>query len=106
MSKRSEVTDEVVPSGPLGPWRLSLSIIVAAAFTGMPLSDAATTGDGLDLALLRSFGVAFLTWIAVGRVNRMLGQAELAAVRARRTEAEAAHAWPAADDEHLRSSAP
>jgi hypothetical protein len=69
------------PGGPLGPWRLSLSIIVSAAFTGMHLSRAATTGVGLDMALVRSFAVAFLTWIALSSINRVLGEATAAADR-------------------------
>ena len=60
------------PRGPLGPWKLSIAIGVSALFTGMALFDAATTGLGIDMALLRSFGVAFLTWIAVGILNRVL----------------------------------
>ena len=74
MSKRSEQR-VVRPSGPLGPWRLSLSIVAAALFTGMPLSRAATTGVGLDMALLRSFVVAFFTWIALSMINRVLADA-------------------------------
>lgn len=58
--------------GPLGPWRLTLAIATSAVFTGMPLVDAATAGVGVDMALLRSFGVAFLTWISVGALNRAL----------------------------------
>jgi hypothetical protein len=60
------------PQGPLGPWRLSISVLVALGFTGMPLWQTAQTGVGLDMALLRSFGVAFITWIATGRLNKML----------------------------------
>jgi hypothetical protein len=69
------------PGGPLGPWRLSLSIVVAALFTGMPLSRAASTGIGLDSALLRSFVVAFFTWIALSSINRVLADATAAADR-------------------------
>jgi hypothetical protein len=58
--------------GPLGPWRLTLAIGTSAIFTGMPLIDAATAGVGVDMALLRTFGVAFLTWISVGALNRAL----------------------------------
>jgi len=60
------------PQGPLGPWRLSISVLVAPGFTGMPLWQTAQTGVGLDMALLRSFGVAFITWIATGRLNKLL----------------------------------
>ncbi|MCU1361109.1 MAG: hypothetical protein JWN99_2398 [Ilumatobacteraceae bacterium] len=78
VSKR-DADRPVRPSGPLGPWRLSLSIVAAAVFTGMPLSRAATTGIDLDTALMRSFVVAFFTWIALSFVNRVLGQAAAAA---------------------------
>lgn len=81
MSKRDDADRPVRPSGPLGPWRLSLSIVVAAVFTGMPLSRAATTGIGLDAALLRSFVVAFFTWIALSSINRVLAYAEASAAR-------------------------
>jgi hypothetical protein len=54
---------------------LSLSIVAAAVFTGMPLSRAATTGVGLDMALVRSLVVAFFTWIALSMVNRVLAEA-------------------------------
>jgi hypothetical protein len=69
------------PSGPLGPWRLSLSIVVAAVFTGMPLADAATSGVGVDSALIRSFVVAFFTWVALSCINRVLADATAAADR-------------------------
>ena len=62
--------------GPLAVWRLPLSVGVAAACTGMPLLDALTTGQHLDLALGRSFGAAFFVWIATGRVNHILADAE------------------------------
>ena len=80
MSKRGE-NRPVRPGGPLGPWRLSLSIVVAAVFTGMPLSRAASTGIGLDGALLRSFVVAFFTWIALSSINRVLADATAAVDR-------------------------
>jgi hypothetical protein len=81
VSKKKDEDRPVRPSGPLGPWRLSLSIAVAAAFTGMPLSRAATSGIGLDMALLRSFVVAFFTWIALSSINRVLAEASAAAAR-------------------------
>lgn len=58
--------------GPLAPWRLSIAIAASAAFTGMPLIDAARSGVDVDMAMLRSFGLAFLTWVAVGALNRAL----------------------------------
>ena len=78
-AKRSDVTVAVAPHrapGPLAVWRLPLSVGAAAACTGMPLLDAVTTGQHLDLALGRSFGAAFLVWIATGRVNHILADAE------------------------------
>ncbi len=75
MSKKDRAEGESAearPQGPLGPWRLSISVLVALGFTGMPLWQTAQTGIGVDMALLRSFGVAFITWIATGRLNRML----------------------------------
>ena len=64
------------PPGPLAPWKLSISVAASAALTGMPLTDAAMSGIGIDMALLRSFGTAFFVWIAVGFVNKVLLQAE------------------------------
>jgi hypothetical protein len=64
--------------GPLAPWKLSIAVAVSAAFTGIALYDAAMTGVGIDMALIRSFGVAFATWIAVGFVNRVLRDAQAA----------------------------
>lgn len=83
MKKQEGATEDKYrrPPGPLGPWRLSLSILATAAFTGLPLLQAAATGVGLDMALVRSFGVAFLCWIALGSATRMLAQAEAAADR-------------------------
>ena len=65
----------VAVAGPLAPWRLVLVVALAAVTTGMPLMHAAQTGVGLDMALLRSFGIAFLAWVALGRINRVLGRA-------------------------------
>jgi hypothetical protein len=64
--------------GPLAPWRLSIAVAVSAAFTGLDLYDAAMTGVGVDMTLIRSFGVAFVVWIAVGFVNRVLRDAQAA----------------------------
>lgn len=72
------------PPGPLAPWRLSIVVAVSAITTGQALLDAAQTGIQLDLALMRSFGVAFVLWIVLGKINRVLGdaQAESAAAAA------------------------
>ncbi|MFN6121799.1 MAG: hypothetical protein ACK5CE_19500 [Actinomycetes bacterium] len=65
--------------GPLAPWRLSIAVAVSALLTGSDRWDAAMTGVAVDMALLRSFGVAFMLWIATGFVNRILVQAQRAA---------------------------
>ena len=67
-----------VDPGPLAPWKLSIAVAVSAAFTGLDLYDSAMTGVGVDMALIRSFGVAFAVWIAVGFVNRVLRDAQAA----------------------------
>lgn len=74
--------------GPLAAWRLSICVAVSAAFTGQKLFDAAMSGVGIDGALLRSFGVAFAVWIAVGFVNRILLQAQQAIEAEKAEEAE------------------
>jgi hypothetical protein len=65
----------VASPGPLTRWRLLLAVGVSAVTTGSTLCSAVGTGEQLDLALLRSFGVWVLTWIAVGRIDRVLRQA-------------------------------
>jgi hypothetical protein len=69
-------TSKVQIYGPLGPWRLSIAVLVAAIVSGMALYHAALSGVGVDMALGRSFGVAFVTWIVLGSINKMLGVAE------------------------------
>lgn len=66
--------------GPLAPWRLSLAVLVAAVLTGPALWDSAFADRHDDFALLRSFGVFFLTWFCLGMINRTI-------VRAMRTPA-------------------
>lgn len=61
--------------GPLAPWRLSIAVGLAAALTGPALWDAAMTGESVDFALLRSFGVFFLSWFAMGVINRTIVRA-------------------------------
>jgi len=68
------------PPGPLAPWKLSIAIAASAALTGLALYDAAMTGVGVDMALLRSFGAAFFVWIAIGFVNKVLLQADAGAL--------------------------
>lgn len=88
-SKKAEAVTAVAVQrapGPLAVWRLPMSVGVAAAFTGMPFVDAVTTGQHLDLALGRSFGAAFLVWIATGRVNNILADAEMRRCHDRRDE--------------------
>jgi hypothetical protein len=91
--------------GPLAPWRLSICVAVSAAFTGQALFDAAMTGVGIDGALLRSFGVAFGLWVAVGFVNRLLLQAQQA-VEAERVEREAREARERAAAEEVVDLSP
>lgn len=77
MSKKKAKGESTVHlSGPLGPWRLSIAVLVAALTTGAPLYRAVLTGLDLDMALGRSFGVAFLTWIVLGSINKMLALAD------------------------------
>ena len=71
-----EVSTLTVLPGPLAPWRLCIVVGVSSLTTGMALVHAAESGNGLDLALLRSFGIAFVTWIALGKINRVIGQVE------------------------------
>lgn len=76
MGKKSGGNRSKRPPGPLGPWRLSIVVLVSGITTGSALLAAATTGVELDIALARSFGVAFLVWVALGKINLVLGQAE------------------------------
>jgi len=72
----AEVETITALPGPLAPWRLCIVVGVSSLTTGMALVHAAQSGVGLDLALLRSFGIAFVIWIALGKINRVLGQVE------------------------------
>lgn len=67
------------PPGPLAPFRLSLAVLVSAVTTGIPLWHAWSSGVDVDIALGRSFAVAFVLWIVLGRISRMLGMAQLEA---------------------------
>ena len=82
MTKRSRAmasgspAARVVGAGPLGPWRLTIAVTAAALTTGRALLDAVSMGVGVDLALGRSFAVAFVVWVLTGVVNRILAEAE------------------------------
>lgn len=93
------------PPGPLAPFKLSLAVCASALTTGLPLLNAWSSGVDVDIALGRSFGVAFLLWIVLGKVSRMLGTAQLEAEVERRRAAMHAVTAPAAptpavDDDH------
>ena len=62
--------------GPIAAWRLTLAVAVTALTTGMPLVAATETGQHLDQALGRTFGVAFVVWFAAGRINRVFVDVE------------------------------
>jgi hypothetical protein len=64
--------------GPLAPWRLSIAVGLSAALTGPALWDATMSDQQVDFALLRSFGVFFLSWLAMGVINRTLVRASRA----------------------------
>jgi hypothetical protein len=80
--KRSAVTvpehspTPVVGPGPLGPWRLTIAVGACALTTGRALLDAVSLGTDVDLALGRSFAVAFVVWVLTGVVNKILAEAE------------------------------
>lgn len=82
MTKRSRSTVAAAPttrvlgSGPLGPWRLTIAVTASALTTGRALLDAVSIGVDVDLALGRSFAVAFVVWVLTGVVNRILAEAE------------------------------
>lgn len=98
----------VVPvhiAGPIAAWRLSVSVVASAVATGMPLLDAATTGNHLDLALGRSFAAACVVWFAAGRVNRVLVDVELRRrLDAERAPAEGVASAAAASERQAESS--
>lgn len=73
---------------------MSIAVAVSAAFTGLDLYGAAMTGTiGIDMALIRSFGVAFAVWIAVGFVNRVLRDAQAAVEADKPKPVEASRPW-------------
>ena len=68
------------PSGPLGPWRLSLSIVVSTVFTGMPWPRQRPPGSVSTGAhpLVRR---RVLRLVALSCINRVLADAAVAADR-------------------------
>lgn len=64
----------VTTAGPLGPWRLSASVLAAAVTSGPQLVAATSTGHELDQALGRSLAVASVTWVLLGVINRILAR--------------------------------
>src|SRR6056297_1896513 len=58
--------------GPLAPYRFAITVVFAFIVSGAALWDAAETGVGVDVALLRTAGSALLAWIIVGRVSKIL----------------------------------
>lgn len=83
-NKQAEQDDAFDLPGPLAPWRLVITVAATAVLTGQRLLDAVRTGDSVDFALLRSFGVAALVWFSVGMVNRVLVAAMVQAIEAER----------------------
>lgn len=67
--------------GPLGPYRLVLSVAFALLIAGEDLLDAATTGVGTDAALIRATLAAWFVWILAGLVSRILAAGEQRATR-------------------------
>jgi len=61
--------------GPIAPYRFVISVVFALALAGMPVWDAAETGEGIDAALLRAGGAALFAWVVLGRVNTILSSA-------------------------------
>ena len=58
--------------GPLGPYRLALAVGFALLIAGNQLLVAASTGRGIDTALLRAALAAWFIWILAGIVSRIL----------------------------------
>ncbi len=58
--------------GPLGPYRLAVAVGFALLIAGNQLLDAASTGRGIDTALLRAALAAWFIWILAGIVSRIL----------------------------------
>ncbi len=80
MSKKGKKGKEETLPGPLAPWRMAIAVSVSALLTGSPLMEAATSGVEIDFALLRTFGVGFIVWIALGMINKMLVSATIRAI--------------------------
>lgn len=58
--------------GPLGPYRLALAVGFALLIAGQQLLAAATTGIGIDTALLLAAGSATFIWVLAGVVSRII----------------------------------
>jgi hypothetical protein len=82
--KQSEQPEALDLPGPLAPWRLVITVAATAVLTGQPLLGAVRTGESVDFALLRSFGVAALVWFSIGMVNRVLVAAMVQSIEAER----------------------
>jgi len=78
VSKKADKPERL--PGPLAPWRLVIVVTVSALLTGSKLIDAVSSGVGVDFALMRSFGVAFIVWIALGIINKVLVTATMRAI--------------------------
>ena len=65
--------------GPIAPWRLPATVLTAAATSGVRLFDATTTGVGLDEALVRTLAVGAITWVVLGRIDRVIASVDAAA---------------------------
>ena len=65
--------------GPLGPYRLALAVGFSLLIAGSQLLEAASTGIGIDAALLRALMAAWFIWVLVGIVSRILAAGRRAA---------------------------
>lgn len=61
--------------GPLGPYRLLITVAAVLLVLGQPLWNSLLAGDPSDALLLRIAGLGLLVWITTGIVSRALAQA-------------------------------
>ena len=61
--------------GPLGPYRLLITVAAVLLVLGLPLWNSLMAGDPSDALLLRVAGLGLLVWITTGIVSRALAQA-------------------------------